>query len=176
MSKTIRFKLDARSINNAIKEIEAYKRKLSQIRMTICENLARIGMQEASVRFASAQYDGVNDSEVTIEATDKGYNVIASGNAVAFIEFGTGVHYNPGGGSYPIAKPSGVSPIGGYGKGKGKQDAWQYQGDAGTNGVPSQDGKVVTTHGNPAQMPMYHALTAMQDEVERIVREAFNSA
>ena len=58
--------------------------------------LARIGMQEASVRFSTAQYDGTNDSNVTIEKTQNGYNVVANGNAVAFIEFGAGVHYNAG--------------------------------------------------------------------------------
>lgn len=132
-------------------------------------------MHEASVRFSSAQYDGTNDSNVSIEQTQNGYRVVASGNAVAFIEFGTGVHYNSGS-SYPLPKPSGIVGIGEYGKKHGKKDKWQYIGDPGTNGVVSNDGRVVTTHGNPAQMPMYHALTAMQDEVERIVREAFRNA
>lgn len=132
-------------------------------------------MEEASVRFLNAQYDGVNDAEVTTEPTENGYRVVASGNAVAFIEFGTGVHYNADA-SYPIAKPSGIVGIGEYGKGQGKRDEWQYVGEKGTNGVLSSDNKVVTTHGNPAQMPMYHALVAMQDEVERVVREAFRDA
>lgn len=179
MSKTIRVKLNARSIGNAIKEIEAYRNKLSQIRENICNNLAQIGMQEASVRFATAQYDGTNDSSVTIEKTENGYNVVASGKAIAFIEFGSGVHYNSGS-SYPIAKPNGIVGIGEYGKKQGKKDKWRYEGDPGTNGevhTSQSTGKeYVVTHGNPAQMPMYHALTAMQDEVERIVKEAFSSA
>lgn len=175
MSKTIRIQLNARSIRNAIKEIEAYRNKLSRIREKICMELARIGMQEASVRFSNAQYDGTNDSNVTIEQTQSGYNVIANGSAVAFIEFGAGVHYNSGS-SYPIAKPSGIVEIGEYGKKQGKKDEWRYKGDPGTNGTPSRDGLTIKTHGNPAQMPMYHALTAMQGEVERIVREAFRNA
>lgn len=137
--------------------------------------LARIGMQEASVRFSTAQYDGTNDSSVTIEQTQNGYNVVANGKAVAFIEFGAGVHYNSGV-SYPIAKPSGIVGIGEYGKKQGKKDEWRYKGEPGTNGTPSSDGRTIKTHGNPAQMPMYHALTAMQGEVERIVREAFRNA
>lgn len=137
--------------------------------------LARIGMQEASVRFSTAQYDGTNDSNVTIEKTQNGYNVVANGNAVAFIEFGAGVHYNAGS-SYPIEKPSGIVGIGEYGKKQGKKDEWRYKGEPGTNGTPSRDGRTVKTHGNPAQMPMYHTLTAMKDEVERIVKEAFANA
>lgn len=175
MSRTIKIRLNAQSINAAIKEIEAYKNRLLSIRFSICEALARIGMQEASMRFTSAVYDGVNDSDVTIEQTDNGYRVLASGNAVAFIEFGTGVHHNSGA-SYPLARPSGIVGIGEYGKGQGKKDEWQYVGSPGTNGVVSSDGRVVTTHGNPAQMPMYHAMLKMQDEVERIVREAFRNA
>lgn len=167
--------MNARSIRNAIKEIEAYRNRLARIKERICLELARIGMQEASIRFSTAQYDGTNDSNVTIEQTQNGYNVVANGKAVAFIEFGAGVHHNSGA-SYPIAKPSGIVGIGEYGKKQGKKDKWQYKGDPGTNGTVSSDGRVVTTHGNPAQMPMYHALTAMQNEVERIVREAFANA
>lgn len=175
MSKTIRISLNARSIRNAIKEIEAYRDRLSRIRENICMELAEIGMKEASVRFASAHYDGVNDSSVTIEPIINGYKVVASGDSIAFIEFGAGVHYNAGS-SYPIPKPSGIVGIGEYGKKQGKKDKWQYKGDPGTDGVASRDGRVVTTHGNPAQMPMYNALIAMQDEVERVVREAFRNA
>ena len=178
MSKTIRIKLNTRSINNAIKQIEAYKNRLVAIRTTICEELAKIGMKEAEIRFANAQYDGVNDSCVTIEQTENGYKVVANGNAVAFIEFGAGVHYNPAGGAYPIAKPSGISPIGGYGKKQGRKDSWRYKGDPGTNGNVIEVGgeEWVVTQGNPAQMPMYHALNKMQNEVERIVKEAFKNA
>lgn len=178
MSKVIRFRLDSRSIQGAIREIEAYKRRLSKIKDDICLNLAKIGMQEASIRFASAQYDGTNDSVVTIEQTENGYKVVASGNAVAFIEFGTGVHYNAGV-SCPLKKPSGIVGIGEYGKKQGKKDEWRYNGDPGTNGelrTSSSGETYVVTHGNPAQMPMYNALTAMRSEVERIVREAFRNA
>lgn len=174
--RRIRIKLDGRSIGNAIREIEAYRNNLRRIGTEICRRLAEeVGMEEARVRFLNAQYDGINDSEVAAEPTENGYRVVASGNAVAFIEFGTGVHYNADS-SYPIAKPSGIVGIGEYGKGQGKKDKWQYIGDKGTNGVVSSDGKVVTTHGNPAQMPMYYAFEAMKDEVDRIVREAFRDA
>lgn len=179
MSKKIKVKLTTRGINDAIKQIEAYKQSLARIRATICERLAEIGMKDASVRFASAQYDGTNDSDVTIEPTPTGYKVIAKGNAVAFIEFGTGVHYNVGA-TYPLPKPSGIVGIGEYGKKQGKKDSWRYKGDPGTNGEirtnPKSGEDWVVTHGNPAQMPMYHALMAMQNEVERVVKEAFRNA
>lgn len=179
MSKVIRFRLDSRSIQGAIREIEAYKRRLSEIGREICERLAKeVGLEEAKIRFESAIYDGVNDVKVTVEQTENGYRVVAFGNAVAFIEFGTGVHYNAGV-SYPLEKPSGIVGIGEYGYKQGKKDEWRYNGDPGTNGesrTSSSGETYVVTHGNPAQMPMYNALTAMQGEVERIVREAFRNA
>ena len=54
------------------------------------EKLADIGVREASVRFTTAMYDGVNDSHVTLKPVDNGYAILAEGNAVAFIEFGAG--------------------------------------------------------------------------------------
>lgn len=179
VSKTIRFSLDVRSINKAIKELESYMKKLKQIEQKICEGLAEIGLEEASVRFSSAQYDGDNDVSVKLEQTEKGYNVVANGKAVAFIEFGTGVTHNRGV-NYPLKKPSGIVGIGEYGKKQGRRKEWRYKGNPGTNGVIRKDPKTgiewVITKGNPAQMPMYKALTKMQSEAERVVREAFRSA
>lgn len=175
MAKTIRLNLTGRSIGRAIREVEAYKAKLTERARTLCARLADIGLNVASVRFANAQYDGTNDASVTVEPTDKGCKIVASGNAVCFIEFGSGVHYNAGG-AYPIPKPSGVSGIGQYGHGYGADDSWSYAGDPGTNGKPYTNAlgqERVLTHGNPARMPMYMALSEMHDEVERIAREVF---
>lgn len=180
LTKKITFKLDARSINKAIKEVEAYMAKLKRIEKSICEELAKIGLQEARVLFGNAQYDGEKDADVNLKPTESGYRIVASGKTVAFIEFGTGVHYNRGF-SYPIAKPSGIVGIGEYGKKQGRKDEWKYYSEhAGTNGVlkksESTGKSYVITHGNPAQMPMYKALVKMQEEAERVVREAFKNA
>lgn len=168
---------DRSSIQAAIREVEAYAERLSGIEKRICEGLAKIGLEEASVRFASAQYDGTNDVSVSVEEDGNRYRVIASGQAVAFIEFGAGVHYNPSN-SYPIPKPAGISEIGGYGHGGGAADSWRYVGDPGTNGRVITDDPLSTqpyviTQGNPAQMPMYLALSEMRDAVEDVVKEAF---
>ena len=47
LSKTIKIKLDVRSINAAIKEIEAYRNKLSRINEEICKKLADKGLEKA---------------------------------------------------------------------------------------------------------------------------------
>lgn len=173
MARTISVPLSAVGVNRAIKELQQLKARLSRMGQEISRRLAEIGMQSASVGFSSAMYDGVNDASVSVEPTETGYQVVASGNAVCYIEFGAGVHYNPGGGGYPIAKPPGIVGPGEFGKGRGAQDSWMYKGEPGTNGIPVEGTPYVLTHGNPAQMPMYYALEAMRGQVEQIVKDVF---
>lgn len=175
MTRVIKVPLTAVGINRAIRELQQYKERLPRIAREISRRLAEIGLDKASVGFSSAMYDGVNDSSVTVQPTENGYEVAASGHAVCYIEFGTGVHYNPSD-SYPLPKPAGIVGPGQYGKGLGAQDNWMYKGEPGTNGVPVPDTPYVLTQGNPAQMPLYNALVAMQNQVEQIVREAFATA
>lgn len=180
MAHNIKVKLNGRSIGNAIRQLTEYRDKVDTLTNQICKKLAEIGLKEASVRFANAPYDGTNDSSVSIEQTESGYTVVASGNAVCFIEFGSGVHYNSSF-TYPIPKPDGVVGIGEMGGGRGKNDAWRYHGDPGTNGQiissdPLATEPYVLTHGNPASMPMYIALSEMRDEAERVVKEVFKNA
>ena len=83
--KVISVKLNSKSINKAIKEIEKYKRELLEKEQKLLEGLASIGVSEASIRFTTAMYDGVNDVTVTLDKSGKGYVIKAEGEAVAFI-------------------------------------------------------------------------------------------
>ena len=129
------------------------------------KELAEIGVKEASVRFTTAMYDGVNDSSVSLEATNNGYTIVAAGHAVAFIEFGSGVYHNSSE-PYPNPRPDGIVGIGEYGKGQGKRKAWGYRNEA---------GEVVVTHGNPAAMPMWYASEEMRSKIQRIAQEVFGT-
>ena len=155
--------LNASSIDNAIKELRAYKYSIEQKKDKLLEKLASIGVKEASVRFTTAMYDGVNDSHVTLETTSTGYTIVAEGKAVAFIEFGAGVYHNPGE-PYPNPRPSGIVGIGEYGKGHGKRQAWGFKDDS---------GELVITHGNPAAMPLWYASEEMRNNILKIAREVF---
>ena len=163
MAKVIKMTLSSESINNAIKELKAFRKSIADKRDRLLEELSRIGVQEASVRFTTAMYDGINDSAVTLESTPEGYAIVAEGNAVAFIEFGSGVYHNPGE-PYPNARPDGIVGIGEYGKGYGKRQAWGFEDDS---------GELVITHGNPAAMPMWYASEEMRSEIKRIAKEVF---
>lgn len=169
--KIINVSLSTTSINKAIKELEQYKRDLSTKEKQLLEGLANIGVKEASIRFTTAMYDGINDVTVTLDKTNNGYAIVAEGQAVAFIEFGTGVYHNSGE-PYPMPRPEGIVGIGEYGQGKGKRRAWFYKGEAGTNGEVQKNG-IVKTRGNPASMPLWYASEEMRNAVLQIAREVF---
>ena len=155
--------LSTASIGQAINELKAYRDSLESRKEKLIEELARIGVQEASVRFTTAIYDGANDSEVTLETIENGYSIVASGKAVAFIEFGAGVYHNPSE-PYPNPRPNGIVGIGEYGKGYGKRQAWGFQ---------NESGELVITHGNPAAMPMWYASEEMRNSILKIARRVF---
>ena len=163
MAKVIKMNLSVSSIEDAIKQLTAYRNSLDTKKDMLLEKLANIGVKEASVRFTTAMYDGVNDSSVSLETISDGYAIVAEGHAVAFIEFGAGVYHNPGE-PYPNPRPEGIVGIGEYGKGHGKRQAWGFKDDS---------GELVITHGNPAAMPMWYASEEMRNNILKIAREVF---
>ena len=157
--------LSSKSIDKAIKELRAYRDSLDAKKDKLLEELANIGVKEASLRFTTAIYDGVNDSSVTLETIQNGYRIVAEGKAVAFIEFGAGVYHNPSE-PYPDPRPDGIVGIGEYGKGLGKRQAWGFR---------DESGELVITHGNPAAMPMWYASEEMRRAIKNKFKEVFGA-
>ena len=146
--------LSTKSISQAIKELKAYRDSLDDKQQQLLDELANIGVREASVRFTTAMYDGVNDTEVTLETIAGGYRIVAAG---------TGVYHNPSE-PYPNPRPNGIVGIGEYGKGYGKRQAWGYR---------DEGGNLVITHGNPAAMPMWYASEEMRNSILKIAKKVF---
>ena len=165
MKKQIRLSLDVSSIDNALREIEAYKKFIAEKTQELTRRLAEIGLEQASVLFAGAMYKGTNDVECSIESTERGYKVIAKGATVWFIEFGTGVFYNKNE-AYPGVRPPGVLGIGEYGQGKGKRMGWVYL---------DESGERQFTQGNPPAAAMFNASEKIKKDVLQICREVFSS-
>ena len=161
--KIIRCGLNKDDIEGAIKELKAYKQYFLQKEKELIEGLAKIGIKEASVRFTTAMYDGINDVSVRLDEKKKGYVIVAEGQAVAFIEFGAGVYHN-GSEPYPNPRPQGIVGIGEYGKGMGKRRAWGYK---------NENDELVITRGNPAAMPMWYASEEIKNSVLRVAKEVF---
>ena len=125
--------------------------------------MAEIGVRVAQAGFSMADYDGINDVVVSMEKTANGYNVVASGNSVGFIEFGTGIR-NP---EWDNTGMDYTPPAHGtYGKGQGKNPWgwWFKQNDGGT---------ARHTFGNPPAEAMLTARNDMIDRITQIAREVW---
>lgn len=164
------------TLHKAIAEIESYQKELDEKIHTLMERLAEIGIEEATVRFTNAIYDGTNDVRVnnTPVWIDKNKLAIsATGKSITFIEFGAGVHYAAEG--HPKAGDFGFTR-GGYGYHLGKLDSWRYSGNPGTNGEVITDGKhqgEVKTYGNPANRALYDSAKEMREQITKIAEEVF---
>lgn len=172
----MKIKVNLGNVEKAIRELETYKRNLETKIKILCEKLAEIGVEVAFARFKTAQYDGVNDVVVENPYWEGDKLILAAkGNAVTFIEFGTGIRYAD---IHPKAAEMGAIR-GGYGKGKGNRNTWAYYGESGTHGRIIRelgDGTpVVLTHGNPPARAMYEASKAMRANIAKIAKEIFGS-
>ena len=159
--RVITMKLSASSIRDAITELKSFRDSLEAKTKVFLEELANIGFKEASIRFTTAMYDGVNDSHVTLKPIEGGFCIVAEGNAVAFIEFGAGATYGYG---HPQAGEFGVGP-GTYPDGKGHWDnpkGWWF-------------GSGQHTYGNPPAAAMWSAVQEIAENVTEIAKEVFRS-
>lgn len=167
-------------VDEVIKKLTGYITKLNENTKRTMERLAQIGIDEATVRFKDAIYDGTNDVTVDQSPHWEGENVLylyARGQTVCFIEFGTGVMFVGGEHTHPNDPTN--SMRGTYGQGKGKRNAWVYYGEEGSHGLTltTKSGKrregVILTHGNPANRAMYEAGKAMREKILEIAKEEF---
>jgi hypothetical protein len=154
---------DAKSLNAAIKQLKQYEKDFQQKEAEFVRRLAEIGVSVARTGFATAEYDGVNDVVVSLEQTPHGAAVVASGETVGFIEFGTGVRYpewDNTGMEYTPPKH------GTYGKGRGKnRHGWYFKQHDG--------GAARHTYGNPPAEAMRTARDEMITRVTQIAREVW---
>ena len=153
---------DKKSIDAAVKTLEKYKKDFLKKEAEFIRRLKELGVSVATVGFATADYDGVND--VLIAETQNGNRaaVIVYGETVGFIEFGTGVKYpewDNSGTDYTPPKH------GTYGKGKGANPkGWWFS---------MSPGSAQHTYGNPPAEAMLEARNSMIEQVVQIAREVW---
>lgn len=166
MAKTIRIDgLSESNIKEAAQELRKYAEWVSQKETELITKLAERGKNVASIKFASAVYDGTNDVTVRVAPTGDGAAIYAEGAAVAFIEFGSGAKEGYG---HPDAGKHGFGPstwsLGDQGKGHWDDpNGWYYE-----------HGK--KTHGNPPAMAMYDAAQTIVAELTTIAKEVFGTS
>jgi hypothetical protein len=174
--------LSLSSIKKLQDSLKAYSDSLTDKCERVVRELADIGLKEAERQISKAGYtyeqtknngyieSGSNTdhySEVKV-TTLNGYSradLIVNGKDIAFIEFGSGVHYNGAVGQSP--NPDGQKlgmVIGSYGKGNGKEDVWGYY---------AESGELILSHGTKATMPMYNATMKMYKAAPKVVKQVF---
>lgn len=151
------------SVNAAIKQLEQYERDFAQKEAEFVRRLAEIGVSVARAGFATADYDGVKDVTVRLESTANGAAVIAEGETVGFIEFGTGVKYP----EWDNTSMEYTPPAHGtYGKGRGKNPhGWYFK--------QNEGGAARHTYGNAPAEALLTARNEMISRVAQIAREVW---
>jgi len=153
---------DKKSVDRAVKQLQQYQKEFAVKEAEFIRRLKEIGVSVAEAGFSTADYDGVND--VLIAETQNGNRaaVIAYGETVGFIEFGTGVRnpeWDGAGTDYTPPKH------GTYGKGKGANPkGWWFS---------TSPGSAQHTYGNPPAEAMLTARNAMIEQVITIAREVW---
>lgn len=171
--KVISLGLSDSEINNAITELENYKKEIIQKTDTLRKKVAKRIAELAQSGFNGAIADDITNgspktASVSVLPQEQGGSltvVIADGEDAVWVEFGAGVYHNGGVGSSP--NPYGAKlgfTIGSYGEGHGKQKAWGYY---------DENEKLVLTHGTQAKMPMARAVTEVCNEIRSIAKEVF---
>lgn len=154
---------DKKSISEAIKQLKQYQREFKAKEDEFIRRVAELGVSVASTGFALADYDGVNDVQVTMMQSGTSAVITAFGETVGFIEFGTGV-------KHPEWDNSGMSYTppkhGTYGKGFGKNPhGWFFKQHEGVGAIH--------TYGNPPAEAMRTARDTMVERVIQIAREVW---
>lgn len=153
-----------KGIEKIISALDEYERWINDKAQELVRRLADEGMRIAQFGFDIAVYDGVNDVKVTCE--DRGEYVsavIATGNAVLFIEFGAGYYLG-----YGHPEPMGY----GVGTYPGQTHAFDPKGWYLPKAVQEETG-IKHSIGNPPSMAMYNTVKELEDRLQEIASEVF---
>ena len=154
---------DKQSINQAIKQLEQYEKDFKTKETEFIRRLKELGVSVAERGFAMADYDGVNDVLIAETQNANRAAVIAYGETVGFIEFGTGIKFP----EYDSAGLEYKPPAHGtYGKGRGKNPhGWYF--------YQNEGAAARHTYGNAPAEAMLTARNTMIEQVTQIAREVW---
>jgi hypothetical protein len=155
---------DQKSVSTALELVQKYQKEFLEKEQQFVRRLAEIGVRVAQAGFATADYDGVNDVVVNLVQTRNGYSVVATGETVGFIEFGTGVK-NP---EWDNTGMDYTPPAHGtYGKKQGANPhGWWFN--------PNEGGRATHTYGHAPAEAMRTARDEMVEKVIQIAREVWS--
>lgn len=179
----ITVKANFKSLDELTDWLDGLPDQLNKKADELVRKLANLGVEVANVYYEKATYAGTNDVIVEMLPGDKRgrAKIRASGTAVLFIEFGTGVlnPYDASEAKAKLADASAIVPHGQYGEGRANSPfGWYYKGDMPSNPPTgttlSYKGRgLIHTYGEAAQPIMYESRKAVIEQVETIAREVF---
>lgn len=152
------------TVNSAgiVQRMKERENLVSQRMGELAYTLAKQGSEVVRTNLSRAEYDGDERVGVAPEKRATGAAVLATGQAITFLEFGAGVRYGEG---YPGTRPPGIVGIGQYGQGHGANiEGWTFIDAA---------GNMQHTYGNAPYAPMYYAAKTMATLVEPMARMVF---
>lgn len=159
---------DPASIKAAIAQVKQYKKDFLVKEQEFTRRLAEIGVRVAQEIYSVVDSDGPNDVVVQLLQTPGGYTVLASGETVGFLEFGTGKRTPEWDSSDNAGFPIPYTPPkhGTYGKLQGNNDwGWWYK--------PSEGAKAIHTYGIAPAEAMLTARNQIIEQVVQIAREVW---
>lgn len=173
-------KLQITGLDSTLRYLKRLRSDLDKKQKEMLQRLSEIGLEDARLGFMTAVYDGINDVSCHVEWDGNICYIVAEGEKVLFIEFGSGISY------FEHPRQDLVSPHGTFGQGKGANSSgWVYRGEMGTypteasfipkdrQGNPKPG--LVRTKGNPPARAMYDAGEKIETMIIQIAREVFAS-
>ena len=158
---------DGKSLGNAIRQIQDYRKDFPRKVQILIDRLAKEGLQvvQSTMKYVPDEEKGSYYTEIVNNSKGDiiGAAIRLTGDKVLFIEFSAGITY--GTDSYPL--PSGDKYGMGTYPGKGHWDSpygWWYV---------DEQGNKHHSYGNRAYMPMYHAEQAIIMQIREIAKEVF---
>ena len=152
-------------IDDIINGLESYKRSLKVKADALVKALADMGATNVSLIYARTPYTGPKITDVTVEERGEGkYAIVASGQAVLFLEFGAGVYL---GGGHPQAGEFGYGPT----TYPGQVHAADPNGWYLPKSVAGKSG--VHTYGNAPSAAMYHTAKSLRAMLEQAAKAVF---
>ena len=164
--RKITIELSIAGCNKALKELRAYQNEVPAKIDEVCRRLAEIGADEARKRFNRGDHGNNQVFVYPPIKTANGYKIVAAGEDVYFIEFGTGFNagtaYGDGGVPASVSVP--VYPGSWsekHAQAFSEHGYWYYGNEK--------------LQGTEAEMPMYYAGKAIRENEKRIVEEVFGT-
>ena len=160
--------LDEKSVARARELAKQYKKDFKAKAQEFARCLAEIGVTVAETGYATAaDYYDAGDIVVRLEKTASGYSVVAEGETVGFLEFGTGINNREWVDNNNVRGTPYTPPAHGtYGEGHGAQKyGWWYR--------PKDGRPSVHTYGEVPVEAMLLSRDEMVANITRIAREVW---